>query len=60
MVGGGHDTFLFHLFDQLGGAVVADRQVALNEAGGRLALSCHHGDGLVEQVLLSIGCAADA
>jgi len=37
-----------HLFDQLGGLVVADAKLALDAGGGTLAVFRHHGDGLIE------------
>ena len=39
MVGGADDAFGFHALDDAGGAVVADLQVALDEAGRGLALA---------------------
>src|SRR4029077_5525330 len=51
MVGGGHDAFLLHAFDDAGGAVVGDLQVALDEADAALALARHQGDGLVVELV---------
>jgi hypothetical protein len=46
MVRRSDDALFLHLLDQLGGAVVADVEMPLNEAGARLALARHHGDRL--------------
>ena len=48
-------AFLLHLLDQLGRAVIADRQMALDETRASLALTRHHGHRLVEQPLLPVG-----
>ncbi len=47
--GGADDAFGFHLLDQAGGLVVADGELALDVTGADLAVSCHDGDGLVEE-----------
>ena len=51
VVGLADDAFLLHPLDQRGGAVVADRQAALDVAGGGLAVAQHDGDGLVVEVV---------
>jgi len=43
MVGGTNNAFLLHLLDQLGGAVVAEIEMALQEAGRRFALAADQG-----------------
>ena len=59
MVGGAHDAILFHLLDQLGGTVITDLQVALNERGARLPLSGDEGDGLIVKGVFTVGITAD-
>src|SRR6185437_17018841 len=55
MVGGAHHALALHALYDAGGAVVADLQVALDEAGAALALARHQGDRLViELVALAI------
>src|SRR5690242_2969401 len=51
MVGGGHDTLALHALDDAGGAIVADLQVALDEAGRALALARHQSDRLVVELV---------
>ena len=48
-VGGhaGYESGFLHLFQQAGGAVVADAQVALHERDGRPAVLQHDGHGLI-------------
>ena len=47
MIGGADDALALHAFDDAGGPVVADLQVALDEAGAALALTRHQGNRLV-------------
>src|SRR3546814_8981026 len=51
MIRRAHDSFFFHLLDDAGGAVVADLQMALNEAGRGLALLADEPDRAVEQLV---------
>ena len=51
VVGGGHDALFFHALDDAGGAVVADLQVALDEADAAFALARDEGDGLVVELV---------
>ena len=53
-------AFLLHLLDQLGGPVIPDIQVPLNERRRGLALARHQIDGLVEQALLAVAGTRDA
>src|SRR3984957_15577257 len=50
MIGGADHVFLFHAVHDAGGAVVADLQMALDEAGRGLALARHQGHGLVVEI----------
>src|SRR5476649_2253733 len=59
MVGAADDAFLLHAFDDAGGAVVADLQIALDEAGAALALARHQRDRLVVE-LVALGVLAFA
>src|ERR1700749_3589410 len=58
MVGAADHALLFHFLDDPGGAFVADRKVALDEAGGGLALTGDDGHGAVEQAVLAAAVAA--
>ena len=60
VVGGGDDAFFFHLLDQRGGAVVADAEVALDEARAGFAFAGDEGDGLVEEALVAVAGGGDA
>ena len=51
VVGGADDAFGLHPLDQLGGAVVADLQMALHKARRGLALAAHQRDRLVVQLV---------
>src|SRR6185436_7331626 len=51
VVGLAHDAFFFHAFDDAGSAVVADLQVALDEAGGAFALARDQRDRLVVEIV---------
>src|SRR5258708_21545474 len=51
MVGGGHPALALHALDDAGGAVVADLQVALDEAGRALALAGDQRDRLVVELV---------
>src|SRR5471032_3127028 len=51
MVGAADDAFLLHAFDDAGGAVVADLQVALDEAHAALALARHERNRLVVELV---------
>src|SRR5258708_36018646 len=51
MVGAAHDAFLLHALDDAGGAVVADLQVAMDEAHAALALARHEGDRLIVELV---------
>ena len=46
-VGLADHAFFLHLFDDTGGAVISDLQVALHETGRRLTFAAYEGDGLV-------------
>src|SRR5215472_17662604 len=54
VVGGTDHPLLLHLLDQLGGPVVAQVQVPLDEAGAGLALARHHCDRLLIQAPLAL------
>src|SRR3954466_3532017 len=59
--GGAADAFRFHALDDAGGAVVADLQVALDEAGRAFALAADQRDRLVvEPVAVLAGARAAA
>src|SRR5690242_17082801 len=67
MVGGADDAFLLHLFDDPRGAVVADLQVPLDEAGRAFALAADQSHGLIVErvagpalVVSAAGCAEPA
>src|SRR6266851_4790552 len=45
-----HHAFLFHPFDEGGGAIIAELQSALDIAGRRLAVPDHDLDGLLVEV----------
>src|SRR5262249_53959347 len=49
--GGGHHALLLHALDDAGGAVVADLQVALDEARRGLALAADQGHRLVVELV---------
>src|SRR5262249_45501284 len=51
VVGGRHHAFALHALDDAGGAVVADLQVALDEAGRALALTRDQGDRLIVELV---------
>ena len=53
MVGMADDAVFFLLLDQFGGAIVADVEVALQEAGAGLAFAGYQGNGLLEQPLFA-------
>src|SRR5205085_11658697 len=50
VVGLADDAFLLHALDEGGGAVVADRQAALDVACGGFSIAENDGDGLVVEV----------
>src|SRR5687768_7429804 len=58
VVGLAHHAFFFHALDDAGGAVVADLQVALDEAGGAFALARDQRDRLVIEVVARVAIAA--
>src|SRR5215218_11347635 len=61
MVGGGDHALALHALDDAGGAVVADLQVALDEAGRAFALTGDQRDRLVvELVALALLALAGA
>src|SRR5690348_8147329 len=51
VVGGADHALLLHALDDAGGSVVADLQVALDEAGRALALARHERDRLVVELV---------
>ena len=51
VVGGADDALLLHLLDNRGGAIVADRQTALDVAGRGLAVAQNDGNGAVVEVV---------
>src|SRR6266404_1041648 len=51
MIGRAHHALALHALDDAGGAVVADLQVALDEAGAALALARHQGDRLIVELV---------
>ena len=51
MVGARHHALALHALDDAGGAVVADLEVALDEAGAALALARHQRDRLVVELV---------
>src|SRR3982750_3662408 len=51
VVGRADHALLLHALDDAGGAVIADLQVALDEAGRALALARHQGDRLVVELV---------
>src|SRR5471032_2752294 len=51
MVGAADNAFLLHAFDDAGGAVIADLQVALDEAHAALALARHERNRLVVELV---------
>src|SRR5471032_2519797 len=51
MVGAADNAFLLHPFDDAGGAVIADLQVALDEAHAALALARHERNRLVVELV---------
>ena len=57
MIGAAHEPVLLHPFDQASGVVVADAQVALDEAGAGLLRLGHDVDGLGIHVRLLIAAA---
>src|SRR5260370_18374487 len=59
MVGRTDHALTFHALDDAGGAVVADLQIALDEAGAAFALARHQGDRLVVE-LVALGVLAFA
>src|SRR5690349_12013195 len=56
MVGWPDYPFLFHLFDQFGGAIVANVQVSLDKARTGLALARDDRDRLLIQPSLAFAC----
>ncbi len=58
MVGGADQALTLHAVDDARGPVVADLQVALDKAGGGLALAYHQGDGLVVKVVFALATLA--
>src|SRR6185437_1324891 len=60
MVGGADNAFRLHALDDAGGAVVADLQVALDEAGRRLALAAHQRHRLVVELVARAAALAVA
>src|SRR5579872_362273 len=55
VVGAADDAFRFHALDDAGGAVVADLQMALDEAGRGLALAGDQRHGLVVEAVAGAG-----
>src|SRR3546814_15895302 len=60
MIGGGDQALFLHALDDAGGAVVADLQMALHEAGGSLAMLQNHGHGTVVEVVAAAFAAEAA
>src|SRR5262249_53579097 len=60
VVGGADDAFGLHALDQAGGAVVADLQIALHEAGRGLALARDQRDRLVVEIVARAAALAVA
>ena len=58
MICGRHHAFLFHAFDQARGFVVADLEMALDEAGRGLAFACDQRHRFVVKIVTAAHVAA--
>ena len=51
VVRAGDNAFLFHALDQARGPIIADLEMALDEAGGSLPLAADHGHRLIVEIV---------
>ena len=58
VVGRRDEVFIFHLFDQARGFVIADAELALDIGGRAFAVFDHDGNGAVIERVFAVGVAA--